>query len=150
MHDAVVIALGSPIQIGIYENGSLVESARSEALSSDAIPQLFETLMKKYTFSHLIYANGPGSFMAIKVAYLFLKTLSIVQGIPLLAADAFYFNDGAPIKAVGKLYFVKLSGTITTEKFESPPTRAFKLPSSIDLNDFSTQALPNYGIGAVG
>lgn len=150
MHDVVVVALGSPIRVGIYEDGTLIDSVTSDAMSSEALPQLFETLLQRYEIAHLVYANGPGSFMAIKVTYLFLKTLSIVRNIPLLAADAFCFNDNAPIKAVGKLYFVKLAGAITTQKFETPQTTTFRLPSTIDLNDFSEEALPNYAIGAVG
>jgi len=150
MHDAVVIALTSPIIIGIYKDGELIERFESRELSSDALPELFESILEKYTLSHLVYAKGPGSFMAIKIAYLFLKTLSIVLNIRLLAADAFYFNGNQPLKAVGKLYFVKIAGTIETKKFETPVPANFRLPSQLNLNDFSDDALPYYGIGAVG
>ena len=150
MHDAVVIALTSPVIVGIYKDGELVERFESSAQSSDALPELFERILEKYTLSHLLYANGPGSFMAIKIAYLFLKTLSIVLDIKLLAADAFCFNGGYPIKAVGKLHFVKIASTITTQKFETPVAADFRLPSQLNLNDFSEDALPYYGIGAVG
>jgi hypothetical protein len=88
--------------------------------------------------------------MAIKVAYLYLKTLSIVLGTKLLAADAFYFNGNRPLKAVGKLYFVKMASEIKTKKFETPVESEFQLPSRLNLNDFSDDALPYYGIGAVG
>ena len=150
MHDAVVIALTSPIVVGIYKDGRLVERLENHSPSSDALPALFEQILEKYELSHLVYANGPGSFMAIKVAYLFLKTLSIVLNIRLLAADAFYFNGNRPIKAVGKLHFVKMASTITTQKFETPVAADFRLPSQLNLNDFSEDALPYYGIGAVG
>jgi len=150
MHDAVVIALTSPIIIGIYKDGELVERFESEKQSSDALPELFERILEKYSLSHLVYAKGPGSFMAIKIAYLFLKTLSIVLNIRLLAADAFYFNGNQPLKAVGKLYFVKMAGNIETKKFEAPVPANFRLPSQLNLNDFSGDALPYYGIGAVG
>lgn len=150
MHDAVVIALTSPIVVGIYKDGTLVERYESHKQSSDALPELFDAILKKYTLSHLIYANGPGSFMAIKVAYLYLKTVSIVLGAKLLAADAFYFNGNRPLKAVGKLYFVKMASEIKTKKFETPVESDFQLPSRLNLNDFSDDALPYYGIGAVG
>jgi tRNA threonylcarbamoyladenosine biosynthesis protein TsaB len=150
MHDAVVIALTSPIVVGIYKDGALVERFESGRQSSDALPELFDAILKKYTLSHLVYANGPGSFMAIKVAYLYLKTLSIVLGTKLLAADAFYFNGNRPLKAVGKLYFVKMASEIKTKKFETPVESEFQLPSRLNLNDFSDDALPYYGIGAVG
>ena len=88
--------------------------------------------------------------MAIKVAYVFLKSYSILKKIPLLATDAFYFNNNAPIKAVGKLYFVKVSSEIRTQKLESVPESIFVLPSVLDDDEFSSNTEPLYMIGAVG
>ncbi|XPV52291.1 MAG: hypothetical protein ACNI3H_07725 [Halarcobacter ebronensis] len=45
--------------------------------------------------------------MAIKVAYIFLKTLRITKNIPLYASNGFNFNNNSPIKALGKKYFIK-------------------------------------------
>jgi hypothetical protein len=150
MHDALVIALSSPILIGIYKDGVLVEEIRNDGMSSDVLAEIFEKLLKRYTFRTFIYAKGPGSFMGIKVAYLFLKTLSITLKIPLLATDAFFFNQNSPIKAVGKLYFVKNRTTIELEPIESPDLVAFSLPENIDLEKFDSDNLPYYGIDAVG
>jgi tRNA A37 threonylcarbamoyladenosine modification protein TsaB len=150
MHDALVIALSSPVLVGIYKDGELVEEIRSEGMSSDVLAEIFDSLLKRYTFSTFIYAKGPGSFMGIKVTYLFLKTLSITLKIPLLATDAFFFNQNSPIKAVGKLYFVKNSTTIELEPIVSPEIIAFTLPPSIDLEKFDSDNLPYYGIDAVG
>jgi len=150
MHDAVVVALTTPVMVGIYRDGERIETFTSSRQSSEALPELFETILQRYELSRLVYANGPGSFMAIKIAYLFLKTLSIVKAIPLLAADAFYFNGNRPVKAVGKLYFVKTSSAIKTEKFEEPQTAVFELPQRIAIKDFTDASLPAYGIGAVG
>ncbi|MEW5831427.1 MAG: hypothetical protein AB1763_01130 [Campylobacterota bacterium] len=150
MHDALIVALSSPVLVGIYENGVLVEEIRSEGMSSEVLAEIFEPLLERYRFRTLIYAKGPGSFMGIKVSYLFLKTLSIVKNIPLLATDAFFFNENRPIKAVGKLYFVKNSSTITLEPLESPDCGVFSLPKRIDAKNFDTDNLPYYGIDAVG
>lgn len=151
MHDAIVIALGSPVHVGIYdENGNLTETISNDGLGSDVLPIIFEDILSRYTLERLIYANGPGSFMGIKVAYLFLKTLSIVRNIPLLAIDGFFFNDNHPIKAVGKLYFVKNSTTITMEPLNNPVLKGFELPKSIDVKNFNTDSAPYYGIDAVG
>ncbi|HEX5624325.1 MAG TPA: hypothetical protein VFX57_07795 [Sulfuricurvum sp.] len=151
MHDAIVIALGTPVRVGIYDsNGMLVESIQSGAMGSDALPVLFDDLLQRYTFQRLIYANGPGSFMGIKVTYLFLKTLSIVKNIPLLAIDGFFFNENHPIKAVGKLYFVKNSNTISMAPLEQPTLKEFELPLSIKSKIFETDNAPYYGIDAVG
>ena len=150
MHDALVIALGSPVLVGIYKDGDLVEEIRSEGMSSDVLAEIFDSLLQKYSFSHLIYAKGPGSFMGIKVTYLFLKTLSITKKVPLLATDAFFFNQNSPIKAVGKLYFVKNRTTIELEPLVSPEIIAFKLPHCIEIQNFDSDNLPYYGIDAVG
>ncbi len=148
--DVLLITLVSPIKIGIYENNKLIETIESEKKSSDILPLLFDDLQKKYQPQRLLYANGPGSFMAIKVAYVFLKSYSILKKIPLLATDAFYFNNNAPIKAVGKLYFVKVSSEIQTQKLESVPESIFILPSVLDDTEFSSNTEPLYMIGAVG
>ena len=148
--DVLLIALSSPIQIGIYKQNRLIETIESSEKSSDILPLLFEQLLKKYTIAGLYYANGPGSFMAIKVAYIFLKSLSVLKKIPLFATDAFKFNNNQPIKAIAKLYFVKVASEIKTQKLETAPEPLFTLPDVLDYNEFTTNATPLYMIGAVG
>jgi len=148
--DILLVALSSPIQIGIYENQKLIDTIVSDEKSSDVLPLIFEKLLKNYNIKALYYANGPGSFMAIKVAYVFLKSLSIMKNIPLYATDAFKFNNNSPIKAIGKLCFVKISSEIKTQKLETVPESSFTLPDVLDYNEFSTTSSPLYSIGAVG
>ena len=150
MHDLVVIALTPPLIIGVYKDKKLIETIKTEERSSEFLPELFKELLSKYEVEHIVYAKGPGSFMAIKVSYIFLRTLCIVKNISLLATDAFYFNNNAPIKAVGKLYFVKNRDSIETQSFSEPPVMAFALPQDLILEDFSEETAPFYGIGAVG
>jgi tRNA A37 threonylcarbamoyladenosine modification protein TsaB len=148
--DLLFITLSSPIKVGIYEDNRLIKSIETHEKSSDVLPKIFEELSKKYEIKKLLYANGPGSFMAIKVAYIFLKSMSILKNIPLFATDAFYFNENQPIKAIGKLFFVKISSEIKTQKLEIAPEADFMLPDVLDYSEFSTAAAPLYGIGAVG
>ncbi|SFV58549.1 TsaB protein, required for threonylcarbamoyladenosine (t(6)A) formation in tRNA [hydrothermal vent metagenome] len=148
--DVLLITLTSPILVGIYENNRLIETIASEEKSSDVLPFIFQDILKQYKVTKLFYANGPGSFMAIKVAYVFLRSLSVIKKIPLYARDAFYFNENQPIKAIGKLCFVKIASKIETQKFETVPAPVFKLPDELDYNEFSTNATPLYKIGAVG
>jgi len=150
MHDVVVIALNTPLLVGIYKEGMLIEKIESHEQSSEALPLLFEDILKRYEISTVAYANGPGSFMAIKVAYVFLKTLCIVNNYTLRATDAFFFNENTPIKAIGKLCFVKTSTQIETQRFEHVPPNRFALPEQIDISDFDHDTLPAYGIAAVG
>jgi tRNA A37 threonylcarbamoyladenosine modification protein TsaB len=147
--DVLLIALSSPIQIGIYENKKLIETILSDEKSSDILPTLFESIFEKYEVENLFYANGPGSFMAIKIAYIFLKSISILKNIPLFATDAFYFNNNQPIKAIGKLYFVKIRSEIKTQKLETVPEMKFTLLDVLDYNEFSQISTPLYSISAV-
>ena len=147
--DILFITLSSPIYIGIYENNKLIDSVVSQKKSSDILPQLFNEFSQKYEIKKLFYANGPGSFMAIKVAYIFLKSMSILKKLPLFATDAFYFNKKQPIKAIGKLFFVKVSSEIKTQKLEMAPNSSFKLPDVLYYNEFTNMSAPQYGIGAV-
>jgi tRNA A37 threonylcarbamoyladenosine modification protein TsaB len=148
--DLVFITLSSPILVGVYEEKKLIETIKSYEKSSEILPNIFDELSKKYKIKKLFYANGPGSFMAIKIAYIFLKSMSVLKNIPLLATDAFYFNKNQPIKAIGKLFFVKISSEIKTQKLEIAPEASFILPDVLDYSEFNTAAAPIYGIGAVG
>jgi tRNA A37 threonylcarbamoyladenosine modification protein TsaB len=148
--DVLLIALTSPIKIGIYEDTKLIETVENSGKSSDVLPLIFDALLKKYQIKNLFYANGPGSFMAIKVAYIFLKSLSILKKIPFYATDAFNFNENQPIKAIGKLHFVKIASEIKTQKLETVPEVTFSLPDALDYNEFSKNTTPLYMIGAVG
>ena len=118
--------------------------------SYNALGEIYLMLFKQYNVEKLFYANGPGSFMAIKVAYIFLKSISILKNVPLFATDAFYFNKNQPIKAIGKLCFVKISQEIKTQKLEIVPDLSFSLPDILDYNEFSSISTPLYCIGAVG
>jgi len=148
--DVLLIALSSPIMIGIYEDTKLIDSIVSDKKSSDVLASIYDDIFKKYNVKRLYFANGPGSFMAIKVAYVFLKSISILKEIPLFATDAFKFNENNPIKAIGKLYFVKISQEIKTQKFDDVISVEFKLPKLLYHNEFSTDTAPMYKIGAVG
>lgn len=148
--DVLVIALSSPILIGVYEENKLLETIKSDEKSSEYLPLVFKDLLERFTIQSLFYANGPGSFMAIKVAYVFLQSLCVLKNIKLFAADAFKFNQNRPIKAIGKLCFVKIDSEIKTQKLEVVPEPNFRLPELLDYDEFTTEASPLYIIGAVG
>lgn len=148
----LVISISSPILLGIYdEENNLVETKKLEGKTSDLLPLCFEELLKKYNIVDLFYVNGPGSYMAIKVCYVFLKTLSITKNIELKASDGFNFNNNSPIKALGKKYFFNgKDGKISIEFLkENNILSEFSLPEKLDLALFSTNSLPNYNLPAV-
>ena len=147
----VVVALSSPILVGIYDNSTneLITSYESDEKSSEYIPTIFERLLNEYDIQTLAYAKGPGSFMAIKVTYVFLKTLSISLKIPFFAQDGFYFNDNSPIKAIGKLFFEKDKEQIVTKTFEQIPQSKFYLPKLFLKDEYLRDSEPLYVLPAV-
>ena len=134
---------------GIYENGTLLETFESDKKTSRALPPLLHDLRYRYDLKGLFYAKGPGSFMAIKVSYVMLKTLSIALKIPLYATDAFAFNGNRPIKAIGKSCFVKKDEKIVIEKRCEAADGRFELPLKLDYALFDTEAEPLYVLPAV-
>ena len=88
--------------------------------------------------------------MSIKVAYVFLKTISIAKKIELNACSGFEFNQNSPIKALGKKYFIKDKEDIKVDFLEKDSIiRDFELPKSIEKINFNKQTLPIYNLPAV-
>ncbi len=147
--EIVVIALGTPLLVGIYREGKLTQKIVSRDKTSEALPRIFEDILKKYSIKRVYYAKGPGSFMAIKLAYIFLKSLQIVKNFELYGCEGFVFNENRPIKAVGNLYFVKENDKIVTKKIDNPIDWDFQLPKKLDNLNCSLDTAPLYVIPAV-
>jgi len=148
--EVLVISISNPILIGIYENENLIKEYKLEGKTSDLLPQLFEKILKEYDIDRLNYVNTPGSYMAIKVSYVFLKTISITKNIELRACSGFEFNENSPIKALGKKYFIQDKNEIKVDFLEKDCIiRDFELPKSIDKINFNKQTLPIYNLPAV-
>ena len=101
----LVISIANPIKVGIYKDDLLIETITKNGKTSDILPSIFQEILNNHKITKILYVNGPGSYMAIKVAYIFLKTLSITNDIIFESSDGFEFNDNTPIKALGKKYF---------------------------------------------
>ncbi|KAA6226275.1 MULTISPECIES: tRNA threonylcarbamoyladenosine biosynthesis protein TsaB [unclassified Campylobacter] len=132
--------------LGIYQNDTLIKSYESDEKASEWLPCILEKLLKKYEFSSLIYANGPGSYMGIKISYVCLKTLSIVKNIPLLAVNAFELNNFGPICANKNLCFVYKDKEIILEK--NTPSKFF-LPKNLKELNQDNDNLPLYFLDEV-
>ena len=144
-----MISLSSPLLVGVYHNGQCIREIQSTDKSSEALPRIMKELLTSFTCKGLYFARGPGSFMAIKVTYLFLKTLELALNIPLKACDGFVFNGNGPIKAVGKLFFVKENGKITTRVLECGHGSTFILPEFLPEDAFSYETQPLYHLPAL-
>ncbi len=130
--EVVVIALGSPLLVGIYKEKELIETIKREEKTSEALPPIFKELMQKYEIESIYFARGPGSLMAIKLVYIFVKTLQITTNIKLFGCEGFVFNNNSPIKAVGNLYFIKENGKIVSKKLSGVTETPFRLPQKLD------------------
>lgn len=150
MIEILVITISNPLLIGIYEDKRLIKEYKLDGKTSDLLPNLFEKLLKEYKINRIIYVNSPGSFMSIKIAYIFLKTISISKNIELLASEGFLFNENSPIKALGKKYFIKDENKIKVDFLEKDCIICdFKLPLCIEKYNFNKETLPIYNLPAV-
>ena len=145
----LVLATTTPLRIGVYRKGMLIDERSSERKTSEMLLPLLEELMEAYDVKQIIYTRSPGSYMAIKLTYLTLKTIEIVRGIPCLGCSTFALNGGKPVKAIGNLYFIKEKETIITKKFEEPADTSFVLPHSIQDLEVDEESTPAYLLPAV-
>lgn len=150
MIEVLVITISNPLLIGIYENKNLVKEVQLDGLTSDKLPILFKDLLKEFDIKSIAYVNTPGSFMSIKIAYIFLKTICQIKNIDFLAIDGFTFNQNSPIKALGKKYFINDNGLVKVDFLQNVcKIRDFKLPKSVENIKFYKDTLPIYNLPAV-
>ncbi len=145
----VIISLSTPILVGIYEDDILINTIKSELKTSEALLPILEDIFKKYDVLEIIYANGPGSYMAIKITYIMLKTIQIIKDIPIRACSAFEFNNNKPIKAMGNLYFIKEKETIITKKLTETINMEYTLCNSLKDLRLQNSNKPDYRLPAV-
>jgi len=137
------------MQIGFYKNGTLVEVKEYDGLTSDILLPTLSAILEQNSIEKIIYTSGPGSHMATKITYVLLKTLNIIKEIPINSISAFELNGNKPIKALGKLYFIKEKENIITKRFEKEPTSSFNMPKSLKELDILDSIEPQYEISAV-
>jgi hypothetical protein len=147
--DVLVISLSSPLKVGIYEDKKLIKEYVKNEQTSEVLPLVFEDILKNYKPKALFFANGPGSFMAIKISYIFLKSLSVSLDIELFGVDGFVFNDNRPIRAMRKVYFIKKDDKIETKMIKDELEQHFDLPKVLHVELFSKDCEPLYVLPAV-
>jgi hypothetical protein len=141
--------IAQPVQIGLYQDDRRIRSCVIEGQVSQTLLPKLMALMEEVSIEQIIYVNGPGSYMGIKLTYLMLRTLQIVRGISIGACSAFALNGGRPVRAMGRLYFVKEKETIITQKFDEPVPQAFGLPESLAAVPLEADIDPFYQLPAV-
>jgi tRNA A37 threonylcarbamoyladenosine modification protein TsaB len=148
-YSVVIISIASPLLIGVYRDDLLIETIEKNKKTSDILLQVLMDISARYNYEQVIYTNGPGSYMSIKLTYITLRTLEIIKGLKIYACDAFSLNNQNPIKAMGKLYFIKEKDTIITKKFDEVVEQRFKLPSMLSEVTILSNNEPLYILPAV-
>ncbi len=154
MHKGLIIeilinCISKPLQIGFYKDKNLVEVKEYDGLTSDILLPILKNILENNSVSRFIYTNGPGSHMATKITYITLKTISILKDIEIKSVSAFELNGNKPIKALGKLYFIKEKETIITKKFQESVDSSFFMPKSLNEIKIVDTIEPQYNIAAV-
>jgi len=127
----------------------LIQTQSSDKKVSEVLLPMIKECMNNYDISKIVYTRGPGSYMAIKLTYIMLKTIEIAKGIRCFGCSGFSVNAGKPIKAIGNLYFIKEKETIITKKYEQPVDSQFTLPDSIQDLSIDEESTPEYSLPAV-
>ena len=148
-HKLLIIPISTPLLLGVYRDGILIETFMSDKKTSEILLPFLMNILEKYDISQIIYTRGPGSYMAIKLTYIMLKTIEILKGIECVGCSGFAVNDSQAIKAIGNLYFIKEKETIITKKLEQPVNISFALPQSIQDLEIDEESTPEYMLPAV-
>lgn len=150
MTEVLVISISKPLLVGIYENKKLIKTYENDGMTSDVLPIIFEEILEKFNLNKIYYVNTPGSYMAIKVSYVFLKTVCLTKNIELKACSGFEFNENSPIKALGKKYFINDQGSVKVDFLDNNcKISDFKLPELLEDINFTSKTLPIYNLPAV-
>jgi len=148
-YQLLVISIASPLLVGVYKDGVLIENISSEKKTSEVLLPIVTDIIERYPIERMIYTRSPGSYMAIKLTYIMLKTIEIIRHIPCYGCSGFALNGGEPIKAIGTLYFIKEKETIITKKYEQPIKTHFQLPQCIHDLELDEESTPEYLLPAV-
>lgn len=148
-YEILIISIASPLLIGVYEDGKLIETVENSGKTSEVLLKILTELSIKYNYKKFIYTSGPGSYMAIKLTYITLRSLEILKDISFDACEAFELNENKPIKAMGKLYFIKENNTIIMKKFDEVLEQRFALPSLLSEVTILDNNKPLYILPAV-
>lgn len=136
------------MEVAVYRDGILFKRVTLDGLASDELLPLLLELLKEGVSSFL-YTSGPGSHMATKICYTLLKSVEVLKGIAFYAVSGFDLNGNEPIKALGKLYFIKEKENIITKKFQEAVESSFAMPERLEYLKVLECNEPDYHIAAV-
>ncbi|GHV10482.1 glycoprotease [Campylobacterota bacterium] len=146
----LLLSATRPTRLAIYgEDGGVIEQFQSDLPLTESLYDAIKAFDEAYAIERVLYARGPGSFMGLKLGYLFLRSFALGRGIDFLAADSFALSGGAPIHSHSKRWFVLENGSAAIRSFDSAPAEVLSPPERLDLTLFSAETAPNYILSAV-
>ena len=144
MVEVLILSISKPLLIGIYKDKKLLKTITKEQNTSDILASVVDDIFKQFDIKAFYYANNPGSYLGVKLVYVFLSTISIVKKIPFYGANAFCFNDNSPIKAIGKKYFFFKNNKIILDDLNDTNITPFYLPQALNTKLFQPNLAPTY------
>lgn len=140
--DIILFSSSEPFIAGLYKEQKKTETFVSEKKTSDALLDFYTAFIQDHLIQTIYFSKGPGSFMSIKLTYVFLKTLALTKDIKLQAAEAFVFSATGSVPASKNSSFLKKEGTITLLKEKMD--HKISLPEIIDPALFDDTIEPFY------
>jgi len=144
MIEVFILSISKPLIVGVYKDKKLLKTIIKEQNTSDILADVIDDLLKQFNIRAFYYANGPGSYLSIKLVYVFLSTISIIKKIPFFGANGFCFNDNSPIKAIGNKYFFNKSDKIILDDLKDAKIQDFYLPKTLKSEIFKPNLAPLY------
>lgn len=135
----MVISLDTPLLVGVYKDDILFHELSSCDHVSESLVKIIKDLSNRFLIQKIFYANGPGSFMGLKITYIILKTFSIIKKCDFYAVSGFEFSD--KIRANKNFSFVLKQDDIVLEEIASSKP---KLPKSLKTLNILQDTAPNY------
>jgi len=86
--------------------------------------------------------------MSIKIAYIFLKSMSILNGYELRGVLGFSLNGNSAIPAMRNLYFVNENSGVVIKKLDKIESK-IDLPNRLEAEIFDKNSAPFYKLPAV-
>jgi tRNA A37 threonylcarbamoyladenosine modification protein TsaB len=150
MFEVLILPLSKPLLIGVYKNKTLIKTLNSNKQTSEILAKLIKDIFKEFVdIKAFYYANGPGSYLSVKLVYIFISSICIIKKIPFYGALGFYFNDNSPIKAIGSKYFFYVTNksknfNIVLNHLDNNKLKPFVLPKVLKSDIFTQNAIPQY------
>jgi tRNA A37 threonylcarbamoyladenosine modification protein TsaB len=146
----LLISAAKPCFFALYdENGEMIEQESCDKPLTESLYVLMSAAERRYSIKRVLYVNGPGSFMGLKLGFVFMRTFALAREIDFAACDSFAITGGAPVFSHKNRWFVKNGSSIELIRFENPPENRLIPPKKLNMANFSGDTTPCYLLPAV-